>query len=613
MRTENNLETVCRIFIHALVAFILVFTPLSFGVVNPLPLYFTHLAVLLLTFFWILKMAISKRIKLLKPLAMFSVIAFVIYAFIATKRSDIYYYSRNEFIQVVDYALFFTVVINTFQRKKYVYSIYSIILIVAVVLASIGIIQYIKKSTNVYGVGFKSELTSTIIETDSVEDVTTSLNIIAKEKPEQYKNRAGGTFVCPNHLAGFLQLVFPIALAIVLFSRYVVGIRLLIAYCFLLLIAGWILTFSRGGWIAGTVGLLSFVFFSFLREDSRGNNAWMLPVSVMILALILVGVFVKPIQERLLTISPTGDSSAHTRIKIWADSIEMIKEKPLFGYAPGGFLWHYPRYKHDGLMRKVTYTHNDYLNALIDYGAVGFCIIISFLFCVFIKFRKIGELFDFPDNQVLLIGGLSAMVTVAVHALFDFNNHIPSNAFLMLFISGVIIVMSYSTEDSSEAFWNFRFINENKLLFYATACLLFFAVGLSFAHGSKLFLSELYSDQALVLKDNILWDSALERFDDAIALDPSNPKLYASKAEVIGAKTVFQKGDTDTKAAIGLYHKALELNPYESDYQFKLALLYRRIGENETTRDLLKKAIEQEPTNRAYKYQLRKYEKKLKK
>ena len=58
-------------------------------------------------------------------------------------------------------------------------------------------------------------------------------------------------------------MIFPIGIALCLFSRLSMGIRLLLGYASIVTMVGWVLTFSRGGWLAGAAGLISIFAMAF--------------------------------------------------------------------------------------------------------------------------------------------------------------------------------------------------------------------------------------------------------------------------------------------------------------------------------------------------------------
>jgi len=374
------------------------------------------------------------------------------------------------------------------------------------------------------------------------------------------------------------------------------------------MLGGWILSFSRGGWISGIVSLIVLFFAGAIRSENKGQSAWILPFVMITISLVLLGVFVRPIQKRLLTIKPTGDASTHTRVKIWSDSMLMIKEKPVLGYGPAAFLWHYPPFKHDGLIAKVTYTHNDYLNTLVDYGTVGLSIIVLFFLYLLAQFKKIPDIFENPDKQALLIGAFSAIVAIAVHAVFDFNNHIYSNGMLLIVMAYLVIVNSTSTDELSTTFFGLRPINNNKFLLVFVGTILLAASGWGVLASTRLLTADLKHREGKLLQKNILWDKALEKYQEAKLLDPLNPLVYDNIAEVYSAMALFRRNNQKETLdkAIANYDIALRQNPYESDFMYKKALLLKRIGRYDDSYDLFQQALEQEPTNTAYENEIKK-------
>ena len=216
------------------------------------------------------------------------------------------------------------------------------------------------------------------------------------------------------------------------------------------------------GWLVRQ-GLFLSLLWHFLREDSRGKN-WVLPCIVIAILLTMCALFIPPVKERVMTIRPGADSSITTRMKIWDSAVTMIKQSPVFGYGPAAFAWKYPPYKNPTLKCMVTYTHNDYLNALVDYGIVGGLIIAAFMIYLLLRVTLISKLYDYPDNQAILLGALGGLVTIFVHAAFDFNNHIYSNAVLFMVVAGLIVVSSIPHEFLDEFSWRFRWINRSIVL-----------------------------------------------------------------------------------------------------------------------------------------------------
>src|SRR5207244_8975711 len=77
-------------------------------------------------------------------------------------------------------------------------------------------------------------------------------------RPAGYQGRGSGTYICPNHLAGFLEMLLPLGLAYTLTGRLGHLLRVFLGYASLVILAGIGVTLSRGGWLAAGVALLVF-------------------------------------------------------------------------------------------------------------------------------------------------------------------------------------------------------------------------------------------------------------------------------------------------------------------------------------------------------------------
>ena len=54
----------------------------------------------------------------------------------------------------------------------------------------------------------------------------------------QYRGRASGTYICPNHLGGFLELLLPLALAYTIAGRLKALTKIFLGYATLVILAG---------------------------------------------------------------------------------------------------------------------------------------------------------------------------------------------------------------------------------------------------------------------------------------------------------------------------------------------------------------------------------------
>src|SRR5207237_3331989 len=111
-------------------------------------------------------------------------------------------------------------------------------------------------------------------------------------QPPEYGPRASGFYGCPDHLAGYLEVVALMGLSAACWSRWPVWLKVCAGYLSLMGFVGILLTGSRGGYLSTGFGFLVFIGLSLmtLRKGVIANK-WPLAVGTVVVAgLLLTGV-----------------------------------------------------------------------------------------------------------------------------------------------------------------------------------------------------------------------------------------------------------------------------------------------------------------------------------
>ena len=180
----------------------------------------------------------------------------------------------------------------------------------------------------------------------------------------------GGLFSNPNDLALHLVTMIPMSFAFMLASR---GLARKATYlgCCLLLTAGLVATFSRGGFL-GFVFVAGFLVWKLARRNRVLFGA-------VALAVVLITIAVAPSAYRS-RISTTNDASAIARTDDLKRSVMVASRHPLFGVGMDNYIIY-------SNLSKTT--HNAYTQVAAEMGLAAFLIYLAFLITPFKRLRLI--------------------------------------------------------------------------------------------------------------------------------------------------------------------------------------------------------------------------------
>ena len=242
-----------------------------------------------------------------------------------------------------------------------------------------------------------------------------------------------GPYVNRNHFAGLMELLIPLALVPLVLGK-VRRERLAVVGLFAVMpVAALFLSASRGGIVSFGV---HFGLRVYLLLRRRGVANHLLAVSAVLLAALIIVSWlgVGRILQRfssLQTLEVTEGKRAAMRSGAW----HIFLDHPLAGTGLGTLQIVYPHYETLYDAKVVDHAHNDYLEALADTGALGGLCCVWFLGVLLLKSLSLFQQRDFSFSAALQLSGIVACAGFLVHALVDFNFHIPSNLWLFVLMA----------------------------------------------------------------------------------------------------------------------------------------------------------------------------------
>jgi O-antigen ligase len=180
------------------------------------------------------------------------------------------------------------------------------------------------------------------------------------------EGRIGGIFENPNEMALHLTTMLPVAAALAVGSRGLLK-KLLYGGAVLLMAAGVVVTYSRGGFLAMATGMLVLAWML----GRRNRFAVVAGAFVAVVALLVAapggyGARILSIYDHRLD----AFGSADARQQLLMTSVLVALRNPLFGVGMGNFVFVSPR----GLE-----THNAYTQVAAEMGAFGFAVYLLYV------------------------------------------------------------------------------------------------------------------------------------------------------------------------------------------------------------------------------------------
>ncbi|HYV28540.1 MAG TPA: O-antigen ligase family protein, partial [Candidatus Eisenbacteria bacterium] len=532
----------------------------------------------LLALIWAGKLLFA-RTPLWKPSPMhWPVFGFVVYTVMRYWFSPYEYESRLETFQIVLYGLVYFIAANNVNRGRERTVVLGILLVLGTAEAMYGIWQ-----------GY-----------------TKSYYTLNAERPSVFSFRGSGTFICPNHLAGLLEMVLGFALArLALYrpaDRESIEVQLLnkvtLAYALIAMIVGLLLTFSRGGWFATAIGLVVFLAWG----GFRGRAMWrQLAAGAGALCVLVLLLFAIPSTRNYLRLTmspkteeasvPLREPSLKGRTVLWSATWRIIQDHPILGTGVGTWQWVHQKYREPAMQATADYAHNDILQTTSEYGVVGAGLIVAVLIGFYRHARRLGTEGVTSEQRAFAMGALLAVTILLVHSWFDFNLHIPGNALFFCAILGLVAGM-----EVPEGPYSARPLKPPMRYGLVVGLLLLVGLGMHFIVPTARAVQ--YTETGNMEKRYLHWDDAIAWYEAALDADPKYPEPHIKLGDIYFRQAQFRVGEDKKQErlelcekAIKRYRAAFEMNRSRGDLLSKIAWTYEIAGDADRARKSFELAL----------------------
>ena len=563
---REKLDTWCERGIIGLVMAILVWGPLATGAVRGMEFLVIQTMTVCAVLLWVVRLWLRPRAQFLMPPVGWAVLAFAGYSIISYFLADIEYIARLEVIRVLIYALLFFLLVNNLHRQESVNLFAYTLVFLAMAISFYAAYQFFSGNPRVWNLDNSF-----------------------------YQGRGTGTYINPNHLAGFLEMILPLAIAFTIAGRVKPVLRILIGYSACVILAGIAVSLSRGGWLATAVALLAFFLVLIFHRGYR------IVALVSLLMLVLTGAVVGPksikIQQRAESALHEANSKEYSRYLLWHPALELWSQSRTVGVGPGHFDYRFRSVRPQEIQLRPDRVHNDYLNTLVDWGIIGLALVSAGLLLALQGIRKswssVGgtapDLGNRRSNRfAFVLGGSFGLLAIGLHSLVDFNLQIPANAILAI---SILALVSSHLRFATERYWfNVRW----PVKLGATVLLLACVVTLTYAGQRR---AREYVAGSYAVNQAEFSNARIDALKQAFAAEPQNFETAFQIGECYRVQS-WEGGDDYAELAtqaIEWFARASKLNPHDGYSVLWHALCLDWLGRYDEAAPLISRAEELDP------------------
>jgi O-antigen ligase len=440
-------------------------------------------------------------------------------------------------------------------------------------------------------------------------------------------SRTMGTFVNPDHLAGYMELTLAAGLGwlvaqfvggaestgtgwrakVVRAMSFMLSPKMLMRLMLVILVIALVMTRSRMGNGAFLLSLFLLAALVAIRSRRLRRPALWLVASMAVVDVLIIGQYVgldrvvQRIKDTPLTNAPPQaavfgqattaappprEESLQQRLEVPTLSLQLVAQRPWLGHGGGSFYTAVPPIKNERLSLYWDHAHNDYVQVASDTGLVGLALWLTVgLATAWRAWRLL------PDGQGSTprgagVAALMALMCMGLHSVVDFNLHIPANALTFT----VLLALVWALPEEGRGPHQGR-----PAWLWPLAVLAWGVAAWMLVEGQRMLRADLASAgarQQVVLwvagigpaPSTAQWEGARADIQRSIDLQPRSPEWQERMGDVfsVAGQINWQNGELRVKhfkAAAGYYEAATALRPSEPGTWAMLSAARQAAGE----------------------------------
>jgi O-antigen ligase len=387
--------------------------------------------------------------------------------------------------------------------------------------------------------------------------------------------REFGTYITPNLLANALAMALPFALIlpVILRRRFRHSATISAIFPFVLLLAGLVVTSSKGGIFSALVGLFVMaVAISRARPGAVGAALKRVWPFLAVGAVLFGALAFRTIIPRLRSSFGGDDYSTLFRVYTWKATWAMALAKPLLGHGLGTFSVALPKY---AIASYTRHAHEVWLQLAAECGLPAMLLLAAATLVALVSgWRQLKT-----PNWPYAAAAIGAVVAFVLHGLSDSGWSVTSIA-LLLMVCFAILGGTDVAEPNSEP---------GARLSYSWVGASLLTLG-----GVMLSMRAFNAEDSIMTSERLIKAGApaMSLIEAQKALD-SDPDSFRANNQVARALVV----GGDIEKALPYYQRSTELAPTRASNWMNVAEASNQLGDVAAARKNYDRAVEVDPNN----------------
>jgi O-antigen ligase len=276
--------------------------------------------------------------------------------------------------------------------------------------------------------------------------------MLGRVQSEQFGTRASGSFGIPNSFAGYLLLLLPAAGVLACRRGATATARVWWMWVTSVLVIGFALTISRGAWLALGLAVVMFPLWVRRWRWRRRVTAAVVALGAVLVVGIVAGTAAPQVRERFEQV--VEHSGEKTRRIVWRAAWRLFQEAPVWGTGAGSYNVLFEKHRPEGFPDEPQWAHNEFLNTLSDYGAVGFLLFFGACGLVVVRCRRGPRepgcaTPDWLDDPATTAGLAAGLLAFGLHLGVDFHFKIPALGMAFAAVAAMVVGRAWPAGDEA--------------------------------------------------------------------------------------------------------------------------------------------------------------------